>query len=93
MIEQGFERVSEISTLVEERLLEFSEFLSVKAQRNLSVASYLEEFPGLVHFIFVDRAVGTVTAPDLVTETYLIPKEKVKLLFYFVSLINNIKCN
>lgn len=75
--EYDFGRISEISALVEEKLLEFSEFISVKAQRNISINSYLEEFPGLVHFIYVDRAIGTITAPDLVSEKYYIPKEKI----------------
>ncbi|XP_055379285.1 BLOC-3 complex member HPS1 [Condylostylus longicornis] len=76
ILDHGFERVLEISTMVEEKLLEFSEFLSVKAQRNLSIGSYLEDFPGLVHFIFVDRTNGSIFAPDFVTETY-IAKEKI----------------
>ncbi|CAD7088595.1 unnamed protein product [Hermetia illucens] len=63
VLDHGFERVSEISTLAEEKLLEFSEFLS--------------EFPGLVHFIHIDRSIGRIIAPDLPTDTPLISREKV----------------
>lgn len=81
--ENDLQKMGEIATIVEERLLEFAEFLSVKAERNIMVESYLEEFPGLVHFIFIDRSNGTMIAPDLPTETKLIPKEKIWTMVEF----------
>ena len=52
---------------------DFWDFLKVKASRNttlgskntLTIDKYLEEFPGLVHFIYVDRNQHWVTMPAL----------------------------
>lgn len=56
-------------TIVHESLLSFKEFITVKSNTNFSMASYLEEFPGLVHFIHVDRSLNRnrVTAPNIET--------------------------
>ncbi|XP_063891510.1 BLOC-3 complex member HPS1 isoform X1 [Helicoverpa armigera] len=58
----------------------YVEFLGVKAKRYFSMASstgetdascsltlhkYVEEFPGLIHFIYVDRTAGRFLAPDM----------------------------
>ncbi|CAH2047134.1 unnamed protein product, partial [Iphiclides podalirius] len=58
-------------------LAPYVEFLRVKAMRYFSLGSgetdansltlhkYLEEFPGLIHFIYVDRTTGRFLAPDM----------------------------
>ncbi|KAJ8716627.1 hypothetical protein PYW07_003254 [Mythimna separata] len=59
-------------------LAPYVEFLCVKAKRYFSLGSgetdascsltlhkYVEEFPGLIHFIYVDRTVGRFLAPDM----------------------------
>lgn len=73
---------------VKYRLKDFSDFLKVKALRNFTLGSrasltinkYLEEFPGLVHFLYIDRHLHRLTAPSLdfnSEETTLLTKKKI----------------
>lgn len=80
-MEHGIQRVKEISDMVEARLLQFGDFLRAKALRNCSMASYLEEFPGLVHFLHIDRSTGRIIAPYITNESSLIPKDKVCVIY------------
>ncbi|KAJ8937389.1 hypothetical protein NQ318_015469 [Aromia moschata] len=45
---------------------------------SLTINKYLEEFPGLVHFLYIDRTTHRVTVPslDLTTEEGLFTKKK-----------------
>lgn len=78
----GLQRVTEIAAIVESQLLEFGDLLGVNVGRPCSAGAYMEEFPGLVHFMHIDRSTGCVIAPML-TENKLVSKEKVNISFEF----------
>ncbi|KAA0202507.1 hypothetical protein HAZT_HAZT009280 [Hyalella azteca] len=55
-----------------EKLASYAQFLDVKAMTNskfecraLTVNKYMDDFPGLVHFIYVNRSTHELTAPSL----------------------------
>ncbi|XP_008207044.2 Hermansky-Pudlak syndrome 1 protein homolog [Nasonia vitripennis] len=72
-LKQGTDVILTVSRLVSQKLNDFSDFLKVKALKNFNIRSrtsltinkYLEEFPGLVHFIYIDRTTHRLTAPTI----------------------------
>ncbi|XP_058809470.1 BLOC-3 complex member HPS1 [Phymastichus coffea] len=70
-VQLGRDVVTTVSKLVSQKLNEFSDFLKIKAIKNFTIGSsltinkYLEEFPGLVHFIYIDRTTHRLIAPTI----------------------------
>lgn len=46
-------------------------------QHGLMVKSYMEEFPGLIHFIFINKSTGRIIAPELPKERPIIDRRAV----------------
>lgn len=46
-------------------------------QHGVMVKSYMEEFPGLIHFIFINKSTGRIIAPQLPTELPIIDRRAV----------------
>ncbi|CAG9856964.1 unnamed protein product [Phyllotreta striolata] len=78
---------SEAASDVKNKLEIYEDFFKAKSIKNFSLGSrdsltinkYLEEFPGLIHFIYVDRNVNRITTPtlDLDTQEGLFNKNKI----------------
>lgn len=54
-----------ISALATDKISKYFELLESKLKNNFQMCSYLEEFAGLVHFIFIDRQRGTCFTPNI----------------------------
>ncbi|XP_075975111.1 Hermansky-Pudlak syndrome 1 protein [Anticarsia gemmatalis] len=76
---------------LKEILAPYVEFLCVKAKRYFSMApgepepscsltlhKYVEEFPGLIHFIYVDRTTGRFLAPDMADAADMLTQETIR---------------
>ncbi|CAH1399468.1 unnamed protein product [Nezara viridula] len=72
-VQRGRHAAQAIARCVCTAVSHFTDFLKVKAVTNFSLGSrdslsinkYLEEFPGLVHFLYIDRTNHRLTAPSL----------------------------
>lgn len=54
-----------ISTIVTDKMIKFAEFFDLRAKNNCAMSAYLEDFAGIVHFIFVDRLRGFSIFPNI----------------------------
>jgi hypothetical protein len=57
--------INEIYKTVSRGLRDSSSFLLVKAQRNFTLGNYLSDFPGIVHFLVINRTQNKIIAPSL----------------------------
>lgn len=54
-----------VSAVVSDKISKYFELLESKSKNNFTMVTYLEEFAGLVHFIFIDRQRGTCFTPSI----------------------------
>lgn len=57
--------MSSIQELAMNRLSHCSSFLQVRGQRNVTMTAYHNDFPGLVHFIYINRSTNQLIAPSI----------------------------
>lgn len=68
------------SAFVSDKMIKLTDFLQIKAKNAFSLSAYLEDFAGLIYFMFVDRQRGSCIYPDIdkiVNETSPQIKKKV----------------
>ncbi|KAL3277184.1 hypothetical protein HHI36_012535 [Cryptolaemus montrouzieri] len=73
ILKSSQESVIEAAKVISEKLSSITDFVKVKAMKNFSLGSrdsltihkYMEDFPGLVHFIYIDRTTHRVTSPSI----------------------------
>ncbi|UJR22294.1 hypothetical protein I4U23_025352 [Adineta vaga] len=53
-----------------EQLGDWFSFIEIKAQRNITMNFFHNDFPGLVHFAFIDRFRGQIFTPGLYTDEF-----------------------
>jgi hypothetical protein len=66
--------------------------LIMATRASLTINKYLEEFPGLVHFLYIDRFNHRITAPSLdfdSEETTSLTKKKARIIEYLKSSLLN----
>ncbi|XP_031563022.1 Hermansky-Pudlak syndrome 1 protein homolog [Actinia tenebrosa] len=69
-VNQGFlDAVRDIQENIKDKLNDYEDYLLVKGERNVTMTAYLEDYPGLVHFIYIDRSGNQLTAPSLNTSS------------------------
>ncbi|XP_050304162.1 uncharacterized protein LOC126741666 isoform X2 [Anthonomus grandis grandis] len=68
---------------LKDNLAIFKDFFIAKGIKNFTLGSYLEDFPGLVHFLHVDRNTHRVTTPclDMQAEKAQYIQEKIWFMF------------
>eukprot|EP00002_Diphylleia_rotans_P027496 TRINITY_DN5513_c0_g1_i1.p1 TRINITY_DN5513_c0_g1~~TRINITY_DN5513_c0_g1_i1.p1 ORF type:complete len:598 (-),score=128.82 TRINITY_DN5513_c0_g1_i1:220-2013(-) len=64
--EQEKKRLDTVRKSVLHRLRTYMSFIETRGDTHITMLSFLHMFPGLVHFIFVDRISNTVTAPSII---------------------------
>lgn len=59
----------DIQALVRFSLADYADYLRIKALRNVTITSYINGFPGLIHFIYVNRSNDQVMVPAIDIKT------------------------
>lgn len=56
---------------------------------SLTLHKYVEEFPGLIHFIYVDRTTGRFLAPDMADCVDMLSQDTVSNTYSLIILLNS----
>ena len=64
-VERHIKIMAMIHELAFNKLSHYSSYLQVRGQRNVTMTAYNNDFPGLVHFIYVNRSTNQLIAPSI----------------------------
>ena len=67
--ERHMRAISSIHDLAIGRFSDCSSYLQVRGQRNITMTAYYNDFPGLVHFIYINRFTNQLIAPSINHQT------------------------
>lgn len=63
--EEDREKLQHVQRNIKKSLRNYLDYFITKDKAHLSILSYLQQLPGLIHFIFVDRVSNRVIAPSI----------------------------
>lgn len=67
--EKQLKVILNIREMATRRLRHFSSYLQVRGQRNVTMTAYHNDFPGLIHFVYVNRSTDQLIAPTINVNT------------------------
>jgi len=67
--EKQLKVILNVRDVAKRRCNHFNEYLNVRGQRNVTMTAYHNDFPGLVHFVYINRNIDQLIAPTINVNT------------------------